>query len=721
MTTDKLQAFPKKTKLKMADIVSSPNVAAKLSEAELLFYGEQIVTGYDIDKMTRREWEERNAKATELALQLIQKKSFPWVGASNVKFPLVTVAVLQFLARISIITSGRQLVKAEPWGSDPKGEKGQKAARISTHMSYQLLEQNRHWVDDDEMAKLSAGLLGCAIKKTFHDGVEGVNRSEYVPIDDFVVDYYTKNLQSCQRATHRLRMFPNQIEENVRRGLFCKMEEADVPAAPRELGMSPLANTQEEISGLRLQVQDNLRPIEVLEQHLWLDLDNDGYNEPYVASVRYDTKQVLRIVARYFDEGDVYRANDAKIRQLDAMAEKETDPVTKSTYEKEAQRLEDAADNKIIRITPIEHFTKYTFIPAPDGGFYGLGLGALLGPTNAAVDTIINQIIDAGTMLTTSGGFLGRGVKIKSGKQTFDPFEWKPVDGSGDDLRKNIVPLPVNAPPEVLFQLLGLLIGYGEKVGSSTDAMTGVSPGQNTPAETSRNTMEQGMMLFSGIYKRMYRAFGEELRKVYQLNRWYLRQCPDFVELTSGEGALILETDYDSNTMRIYPAADATAVSPQQKQQKAKIVFDAMNARPNGFNQYEVTKRLLEAYDVDGIDTIFPDPKGPNAIEPLPIPKVELEKAKLQQAAQKHQDEMQLGIAELKVQMALNDAKITELTAKAQKELAEAQGVGTGHAIALVEAQLGAAKAHREGLLKVLDTMQRAHTAEQTALAKSSQ
>ena len=563
-----------KTKLKISDIVRMPNIAEKLSDTELATYGTAAIDGYSADLQTRSDWASRNAQAIKLALQLAEKKTFPWTGASNVKFPLVTIAALQFLARISILTNSRSLVKVEAWGQDPDGKKAAKAERIGTHMSYQLLEQNRNWTDDDEQAKFSASLLGCAIKKSWYDGVEGVNCSAYIPLMDFVVDYFCRDMSKAQRLSHRQLMFPNQIEENTRRGLFLKMlDDADAPATPYNNGMDPMKGATDEAAGLARQTQDALRPFEIVEQHCWLDLDDDGYQEPYVMFVRLDTKQVLRIVARYFNEGDVYRANDSAIRQLEAKAKEQTDPAARSLYEKEAQKLEDASSNKIIRIIPTTNFTKYTFIPAPDGGFYGLGLGALLGPTNAAVDSLINQIIDAGTMLTTSGGFLGRGVKIKSGKQSFDPFEWKPVDGAGDDLRKNIVPLPVNAPPDILFQLLGMLVTYGEKIGSATDIMTGISPGQNTPAETSRNTLEQGMMLFSGIYKRMYRAFSEELRCLYQLNKWYLKSSPDFEELTNGESALFAPDDYDSNIFRIYPSADPTSVSSAQKQNKAKVVW----------------------------------------------------------------------------------------------------------------------------------------------------
>lgn len=720
-----------KTKLKLADIVRSPNVAAKLSQAELTHYGDLAVEGYEIDLNTRQEWAQRNEQAIKLALQVVEKKSFPWTNASNVKFPLVTIAALQFLARISILTKGRTLAKLEPWGEDPDGKKGKRAQRLSSHISYQLLEQSENWLDDDETAKLSAALLGCAIKNTHYDGVEGINHSQYIPLMDFVVDYYCKDLDKAQRATVVREMFKNKIEENVRRGVFLEMDDTLEPSLEATTSDNVLKRVSDEAAGVRKQAADGVRPYLILEQHTWLDLDDDGYSEPYTVYVRSDTRQVLRIVARFFDSGDVYRRNDAVVRKLEAEAKQAATPEEQSRLEREADRLEKAADNKIIRIVPLSHFTRYLFIPSPDGGFYGLGLGGLLGPTNRAVDTLMNQIIDCGTMLTTSGGFLGRGVKIKSGKQTFDPFEWKPVDGAGDDLRKNIVPLPVNAPPEILFSLLGLLIQYGEKIGSATDMMTGVSPGQNTPAETSRNTLEQGMMLFSGIYTRMHRAFGRELKKMYQLNRLYIKQSPLFPELSEGPNALIAPDDYDDNSYRIYPSADATASSASQKQAKAKLVFEVAQARPQGFNQYLVVKNLLEVHDIDDIENLFPDPQGPKAIAPIPNPKIELEKAKLQlkgqelqQSAQEHQDEMQLAVVELQKDLELVDARINELQAKATMELAKAEGVQTGHQIAIIEAKMGAEKTHREGLLKLLDTVQRnveanrQHKLEQLKLGK---
>ena len=77
----------------------------------------------------------------------------------------------------------------------------------------------------------------------------------------------------------------------------------------------------------------------------------------------------------------------------------------------------------LIHISSTEYFTKYGFIPAPDGGIYDLGFGTLLGPINESVNSGINQILDAGTMHNSNGGFLGRGVKIRGGMYTIAPFQ----------------------------------------------------------------------------------------------------------------------------------------------------------------------------------------------------------------------------------------------------------------------------------------------------------
>lgn len=723
---------PQLPKLKFADLVSDRNIARHLPQQILDAIASEVVLGYDRDLSSRTEWSERNEKGMKLALQMTEMKSFPWVNCSNVKFPLITVAALQFLARMSIMTKGGVVAKLKTVGQDPMGHRVLRAERISKHINYQLSEQDINWPIDDEKAKFACSIVGCAFKKTYYEAVEGIDLSEYVPAQNFVVDYWCKDIQKASRATHLIRMTDNDLHERVRRGIFLKLKTSE-PMSPTVGSVNGLAQLADEIAGIRKPEDEPNMPYEMLEQYTWIDLDGDGYAEPYTVTVRRDTKQTFRIVARFFDEGDVIRVNDTAVRLLEQQLQKVKDDITKaetdaaqppkegvppldtegtvkrlldqqSSLEKRISGLEGAADNHIIRIIPERYFTKYSFIPSPDGGFYDLGLGALLGPSNEAVNTTLNQLIDSGTMQNLGGGFLGRGVKMKGGTQSFAPGEWKPVDSTGADLKNNIVPLPTPQPSNVLFELLSLLISYAEKISGATDIMTGVSPGQNTPAETSRNTIEQGMMLFSGIYNRMYRSLRYEIRIIYELNRLYFKQSPSFLALTSGDGAIVAPDDYDDTGFTVLPAASPEAVSTTQRREKAKNTLQVAMSGP-GMNVYLAKKKYLEAWDEEDIELLLPDPQGKSAIPAPPNPKL----LEVQLKQQQHADDMQLRIVELKQQAALNQAKMAELQAKAEKELADAKGVSTGHMIAMLDAQIGAAKAEQEGVLKSLELLQKAH------------
>lgn len=68
----------------------------------------------------------------------------------------------------------------------------------------------------------------------------------------------------------------------------------------------------------------------------------------------------------------------------------------------------------------------------------------------------------------------------------------------------------------------------------------------------------------------------------------------------------------------------------------------------------------------------------------------------------------------------ISEAKINELQAKATKLLAEAKGIPTGHQIAIIEAQIGAAKHRQDGLLKALDLMQKQQATTASASAGAS-
>lgn len=634
-------------------ILASDNVAELLDDDQQAELSAKVIHGFDNDVYSRAEWEERNREAMNLALQVTKEKSTPWKNASNVKFPLITIGAIQFSSRTyPAMINGAEIVRCRTYGNDVDGEKAKRAKRVSDHMSYQVLEEDEGWEEEFDKLLMSLPIMGCGFKKTYFDQLLGHNVSVNVFPKHLVVDYFARSLEQAKRVTHILEFYKNHITEKMRSGIYLE----------HDLGLATpvIDDALDERQGTH--ATDTEATHQILEQHTWCDLDDDGYEEPYIITVHKESGKLLRVVPRFTEE-DVQRYN-----------------------------------NRISKISAIQYFTKYTFIPAPDGGFYDLGFGSLLGPITESINTLINQLIDSGTLNNMPSGFIGRGARMKGGEYRFKGGEFKQINATGDDLRKSIFMLPTKEPSGTLFQLLGLLIQYGERVSGVTDIMAGDTPGQNTPATTTMNALEQGQKVFTGIHKRVYRALRSEFRKLYMLNTIYLNP-DDYYRVIDGQQQQIFQTDYLGDPTDIKPTADPNVSSTQERIAKAMLVKQNAMSSLSPFNGYEVEKRLLEAGDIANVEAILPDPKGPNAIDPPPDPQVEIESAKFQKEAGEKAEE-------LRIKAMLADADIAVKETQAILNLAKAEAAEEGIQMDQYRGQLEVFRERREQLQAIISAKQ---------------
>ncbi len=618
------------TPIELKEILAEEsNVAELLDQNSLDEIGQRVVFDYKMDEDSREMWKDRNRDSFKLALQVMEKKNYPWPEAANIKFPLMTIACLQFQSRAyPALVSGTQIVKHRVVGEDPDQSKQQRADRVSRHMSFQVLEEDEAWEEEMDKLLMTMPIVGSGFKKSYFDPEKGHNVSEHVMAEDLCIPYYAKSLETATRLTHIIPRYPNEIRERVVAGLFLDVD----LGRPRHRDRPE----HDEAKGITPPNQDQDQPYTLLEQHRFLDLDGDEYAEPYIVTVDLDTSKITRIMPR-FTEGDIY-----------------------------------FMDDEIIKIIPEHYFTKFPFIPSPDGGIYDLGFGVLLGPVNEVVNTLINQLVDAGTLSSMQAGFIGRGIRLKSGEQRLTPGEWKRVDSTGDDLRKQIVPLPAREPSNVLFQLLGLLIEYGQRLTSTTDIMVGESPGQNQPATTSLAVMEQGMKVYTGIFKRVFRSLKEEFRKLYRLNQLHLDPRIYIQTLDTGETMEVYQEDYNGDPKDIRPAADPNMVSDAQKMMKAEALKASSISMP-GYNMYEVEKRYLAALGIEDIETVFPNPQGENAIPERPDPKMEIEKGKLELKAAELELKQETEGQRIEIDLARAMAEIAKMEAEVEAMVAKAE------------------------------------------------
>ena len=644
------------TVLSIPEIVASSNVAELLSNDDLNSLGMTVVEHYRKDRTSRQEWEERTSESLKLALQVVEQKSFPWANASNVKFPLITIAALQYHSRsYPVLINTPNLVKCT--GDEVVGDK------ISKHMSYQILEESDEWENEMDLVLITQPIVGCAFKKTYRDPVTEKIISENILAKDLVVPYLTKSFDTCNRVSHVIYLTNNDIHSREVSGLYLKEDLSTYnPSYSSELSV-----VQDERQGVTGNIErfDNI--YEVVEQHLYLDLDHDGYEEPYIVVVDIESRKVLRLVARYNIDNITYNSKGV-----------------------------------VLDIQPEQYFTKYPFIPSPDGGFYDLGFGSLLGPLNESINTILNQLIDAGTLANTAGGFLSKGVKLRSGNYGFSPMEWKQVDSTGDDLRKGIVPLPVREPSQVLFMLLSLLINYGERIGGAVDIMTGQNPGQNTPAETTRTMTEQGMKIFSGIFKRTYRSLKSEFRKIFRLNQLYFEG-----PIKLGQTVITGDDYLEAKINHIHPAADPNMITDNQRILQGQMIQSRANPG-TGYNMREVELAILRTWHIpeETIAKILPDPKGKDAPPPFVPPKIQEAQIKIQGKLQEVQLKIKLEVAKLQMESQLNQAKIEQLRADAAMKLELADHEEARVQIAAIDSQIGVAKIQQEHIFRTLEMLQ---------------
>lgn len=619
-----------------------------ISLDDLATLGSKVVEEYERDRSDRKEWEDIAKESLQLAAQSHKdaEKSYPWKGASNVRFPVLTTAVYQFNARAyPSIVKGDEAVSCKVVGQDrgrpvmgpdgqpmmqgpqgpipaamaaqlppevqqqlqpmwqvPPGGKAARAQRVAEYMNTTIFYRMKDWENDTDHLLTQLPAVGCAFRKVWYDAERREQRAALVPALRILAPKGARSCDTTPRLTEEIPdVYPYEINQRMRSGFY------------RDIELSEEAD------------EDNARLL--LEQHRMMDLDEDGLEEPYVVTVDKATARVLRIEAN-FGPGDI-----------------RTDPAT----------------GEVLRIEYRKYYVKYDFFPDPEGGFYGLGLGHLLRQLGDVIDTAINQIVDTGTAAAAGGGFMGSGVRLQSrgggSVVRFAPGEYKTVDVPGDQLRNAIVERTLPSVSPVTFQVLDLILGAAQDIAGAKDVLTGDA--SNTgQVGTTLALIEQGLQVFNAIYKRIYRALKDEFSLLYEnMSRYGGEEAArDYMEVLDDPRANF-EADFNSKDLDIRPVSDPSSVTRMQRMARAQFLMGT--AGMPGANPIAILKRVYEAADVENPEELIVEPQPP-----APDPSVMAK-------AEKDQSQAQLNIA--KAQELLGIKPQTD-AAKLQLQAAESQG-----------------------------------------------
>lgn len=606
-------------KLKIDDILYLQNIADKLSKDDLGKIGQDVTKTYNTDKNSRFKWEQMTKKVIKLASLEKERKDTPWMNASNVKTSIIATCCLQFAAKTypEIIRNGK-VVSISVVGSDPDNTKQDAAQIIAQFMNHQVLVENDFWEDHLDKLLHNLPLTGVSFKKTYYNPMKKANISELCSFDEVFIHNNIKSLEGARRVTHLIKQHKNEIVERINYGLYSDVEDSllDNP------GMAEEGD------------EDHT----VLEQHRYLDLDGDGYEEPYVVTVLERSSKVLRIIARY-DSEDIIRSPRGAIR----------------------------------RIRPVQYFTDFHCIPNPDGSYWSLGFGHLLYNTVESINSVQNQLIDAGTLSNLQTGIAGRGLRIKGGEFKVKPGNIVRLDAATNGpIRDEIHMLDFKPPSPVLLQLLGILTQDAKELSSMTEPNTGTAEVQNVAQNVMSSQIEQGAKVFTGIQRRLFRGLKKEFEKLYRLNSIFLEPQSEFL-IGKDQHALSAE-DFKLENIALKPVADPTVSSDAQRRMRAGQLAQLFDNQiiAGQMNPYHCALEMVEQLYPDKATQFVIAPK-PDAPPPLEVLQFQSEQHDKENQQKLDQDALILKAGDQKIKAHLADHEARKMDAERIKLLAEAE------------------------------------------------
>ena len=515
-------------KIKLEDILSYPTNIARLLDGhtkEAVY--DYCDTRYQDLVAIRTPRNEKLRQANEEALQIYKQKDFPWPKAASVKYPLITNACIDFASRIfpAVLQDG-DIVKTKFYKQHPDYEAGE---RIARYLNYYLNERIPGWVDNLDKLTTAYPINGLMLKKIFYDPEMGTVRSDLVFPQDLFVPNEAATLKDAPYFFHRYTVNRRNIISFIRSGVWdaeeddFKEDEMGADDQPTNATVRPEDKTPSAFADV----------FEAVEGYINWDFDKDGYPEPYIVTFVPKVAKVVRIVPRFQQDGVM-------------MDEKGT----------------------VYRIIPDEYFVEYQFMQSPDGSLYALGEGELLLSINQAVDTSINQLIDAGTLNNMSSGWISKSVRLQMGSSSFTPGEWKSVNSFSGKLSDNIMPMPKSEPSATTFELLKTLIDAGTRI-AGAQQISDIQIPSNLSATSSMAIIENGMTGLKSVYKRFHRSLTNEIRLILS----WLRKYIDIQEYQAiaGDGATI--NDFDLVDY-VIPVSDPNMVTTISKATKAQQLLE---------------------------------------------------------------------------------------------------------------------------------------------------
>lgn len=547
------------------------NLATVLDPWQLSDCASELIQLIEDDKKSRERRDKQQKDALERSgVAGPAPGGADFQGANKVTHPGLLSIAVDFAARATkelMPPGGPVKADIEEPVTPPEMERGD---RIATHMNWQITRQMKEFESEIEQMLTQLPFGGSQYVKAWRDVGLGRNRIEFVAIDDLFLPFSASNFYTAERITHRQFLTTKEIEDRIKSGLY---RDVDIHEEPQTPEMSKTGELTLRVEGAEDtgNNEDGLR--EVYEIFV-----NWEFNEgvvPYIVTIESYSKQVLAIYRNWLPNDD------------------------------RKQRLDWIVDFRLL----------------PWRGPVGIGFPQIFAGLPAAVTGALRALLDSAHAQNAPATITQKGVTSVSGRNTNPrPGENLTIQTKTgvpvDDVRKAIIPLQFAGPSQTLLQLLGILKEEMSDVLKMTlDNISDTN--QNTPVGTHLSRVEQGLIVYSSIHKRLHQSMARLFEILYRLNSQYLDEKD---ELKEAGKILATKADYQGPPV-VSPVSDPNIFSEFQRLTQSQAILQLQQQMPDvKWNRYETAHRMLTQMKVPAIDTILlppPKPQPPQNVNPI--------------------------------------------------------------------------------------------------------
>lgn len=579
-------------------------------------------------------------------------------NCANVNAPLLSYSHQQILSRLwdMLLPASGDICHARATGVKDVERSMATEKYFNSFLRYELTDYALSWYETMNQVCRA----GSAFRRQYYDPTEKRIRVDWLSMENVVVQYSEKIVDPSMRGVPRytivLYMDDRKMSRYLDEKTFVAKDKEITPkdATGAESQKSEFARGADKIDGVSRSSSDapEDKPRMVLEQYRWWKLPKrksvpgfDGKYHAVIATVDEPTKQVLRLVVREEDDPkdkrrfmrqtqkrELWLAALAQRAQMAAAEEagepagmpegaEPMEPTMPPELPPEPAEPAPAEKREITFMTHIRGFAS--------DGFYGTGLGDLIGPLNQALNTIINQLIDAMTIKNAGGGWYSSQLRMPTGAVSFTPGEYQRIEAPAVLMKDGIMHRTAPEASAVTMPVVAFLKEMGQQVTSTGDVLSGEKAAANETATTTSIRAEMAMKQISVLARLIVEAMKCELANLWRLLSLFMDE-EEAQRIVNDDGSVehyaLSRADFVADA-DVSPSADPRVSSNAELVGRSQALLAAVSQNPLTMNNpailHEATANHFEALGHRGLVQLLPPPMPQPPPPPPPKPQFE--------------------------------------------------------------------------------------------------